>query len=183
MAKTTKAAEAAKAAQEEVKAAAQEATGNENAPALIDTPEGQIVAPSSNTLAEKFLSGASNFLTSLVDDGSPSSKALIFNAMNDNDGNVSDVLDAGGTLRVTDFMAYPVQLVNQDGELVDAIRCVLVTDEGETYGTVANGVFSSLQKIAAVCGMAPWNPALVVRPVRKKTRNGFYTMTLRLEAE
>lgn len=150
---------------------------------LVVTSEGALVVPAAQTLSEMFLNNATNYISSIVDDGTIAKKGLIYNAMNDNDGSVADLAEAKDSIVVTDFMAYPVQIVTENGNLIDSVRVVLVTDNGMTYGTVATGVMSSMQKLVGVCGMAPWNPGLKITPVRKKTRSGFYTMVLRLAAE
>lgn len=135
-----------------------------------------------SSIVGMFMNGAnqSNFLSSLQDDGTAATKARIYNAMNDNDGNLADLADAGEIISVEHFMIYPCQFEDQDGDMQEGVRCVLVTPEGKSYAAMANGVFSSLQKIAGVAGMAPWTPAIRVAPVRKKTRKGFYTLTLRM---
>lgn len=133
------------------------------------------------TVAEKIMSGASgNFLTTVAMDGSPAAAAKVFNAINDNDGNIRDMI--GKTLVVTDLMAFPVSIVNQDGEMIDGIRVVLITKDGKSYGSVAQGVFSSLQNIIAIVGMGPWPNGIKLSPVEKTTRRGFRTLTFRMEA-
>jgi len=133
------------------------------------------------TVAEKLLSGASgNFITTVKNDGTPASAAKIFNAINDNNGNIKDMVNK--TLVVTDLMAFPVSIVDLNGEMQDGIRVVLITKNGESYGSVAQGVFSSLQNIIAICGMGPWENGIKLTPVMKKTRRGFQTLVFRMEA-
>lgn len=132
------------------------------------------------TVTEKIMSGASgNFMTTIVND-SPQAAARIFNAINDNDGNIRDQLNK--TLVVTDLMAFPVSIVDENGELQDGIRVVLITKDGKSYGSVAQGVFSALQNIIAIVGVGPWPTGLKLVPVEKTTRRGFRTLTFRMEA-
>ena len=144
--------------------------------------DGQQVVYNPMTVAEKLMSGASgNFITTIANDGNRATHARIFNAINDNDGNVSDMINQ--TLDVVDLMAFPVQIADlKTGELQEGIRVVLITKDGESYGSVAKGVFSSLQNIIAICGMGPWQDGIRLTPVQKKTRAGFTTLTFRMEA-
>lgn len=153
-------------AQEETQVAVQEGTAT-----AVFNPQ---------TVAEKLMSGAhGNFLTTIADDKTPATRARIYNAINDNDGKLRDMI--GKTLEVTDMMAFPCSLVNEDGEMEDAIRVVLITKDGKSYGSVANGIFTAMQNIVAICGMGPW-VGLKLTPVEKTTRKGYRTLVLRMEA-
>jgi len=132
------------------------------------------------TLQQHFMTGATNFLTSMKPNGDDDlkTKVRIFNAISDNDGSISEMINQ--PLEVVDFLIYPVQIVTNEHEIVDAYRSVLVTASGETYGAVANGIFQSLQNIVGTIGMAPWKGVKMI-PVERKTRRGFKTLTLRLD--
>jgi hypothetical protein len=108
-------------------------------------------------------------------------KIKVYNAMNDQEAAISDML--GKTLVITDVLAFPVEMTDDEtGELINLLRVVLIDKDGKSYGSVARGVASSIQKIIGVVGQAPWNPAIKISPVEKKTRKGFKTLVLRLEA-
>jgi hypothetical protein len=181
------AAAAAEAAKEIVEAVV-EVNTQETAVAVMEKDEqGNEIAvhqPSTESVVALFMAGAnkSNFLSSIIPDGSSAVTAKIYNAMNDNDGSIADLADEGQIITVTDFMAYPCVFEDQHGDMQEGIRCVLVTEDGKSFAAMANGVFSSLQKIVGVAGMAPWTPGINLAPVRKKTRKGFYTLTLRMQA-
>jgi hypothetical protein len=104
----------------------------------------------------------------------------MYNALNNNDGAIADLADKHEMITVTNFLIYPVEVVTEDGELVPAKRTVLVAEDGKTYGSVAEGVFKSMQGIVQFIGMAPWTPGIKIQPFRSKTRRGFYILQLRV---
>jgi hypothetical protein len=117
---------------------------------------------------------------SINNDGSAESKAKIYNAINDTDFTLRDCM--GQVINVVDIVAHPITLLDDEGHEQDAMRVVLVDDAGHTYHTVANGIMSSLQKVFAIYGQPTYEPPVKMIPVEKKTRKGFRTLTLRLQA-
>lgn len=105
----------------------------------------------------------------------------VFNAINGAENSLSDHL--GEVLEIQDMVAHPITLQDEvTKEDVQAMRVVLLTADGVGYHAVSGGVVSSLQKLIGVVGQAPWTPALKVVPIEQKTRKGFKTITLRLQA-
>jgi hypothetical protein len=105
----------------------------------------------------------------------------VYNAINGAENALSDHL--GEVIEVTDMVAHPITLEDdQTKEKINAMRVVLLTADGVGYHSVSGGVVSSLQKIIGIVGQAPWNPGLQVVPVEVKTRKGYKTLTLRLQA-
>ena len=144
---------------------------------LVKTDEAMFYAPTS--LKAKFLNASAEFVSSIHDDGTRVTQALIYNSMNNNDGSISDIEEARGEIVVANFMIYPVEVVNDNGEIVPAFRTVLITPEGKSFGSVATGVFNSLKSIVAIMGMPnTWETPLKLAPRRTKTRKGFYTLQL-----
>lgn len=131
-----------------------------------------------STVVDTFTGRSVQLYSSIVDDGTRESKIKIYNAMNETDAKLSDCVNM--TLEITDLVAFPVDIVQEDGEIISAMRMIFVGVDGKTYASVATGVFSSLQKIIGVVGPAPWTPALKLTPINQPTRNGFKTLTLRL---
>ncbi|WP_431806265.1 hypothetical protein [Bacillus pumilus] len=106
-------------------------------------------------------------------------KIKLYNAVNNSTASLSDHI--GEVLEITDLVAHPIKVQQQDGSLVDALRTVLVAKDGTTYHSVANGVVDSLQKIIALVGAGSWaDDPLKIVPKNVKTRNGFTTLTLAL---
>jgi len=105
----------------------------------------------------------------------------VFNAINGAENSLAD--HVGEVIEITDMVAHPITLQDEvTKEDVQAMRVVLLTADGVGYHAVSGGVVSSLQKLIGVVGQAPWTPALKVVPVEQKTRKGFKTLTLRLQA-
>jgi Phage Single-stranded DNA-binding protein len=80
------------------------------------------------------------------------------------------------------FYAHKVELrSDKGGEVVDAIRVVLVDPDRRTLGFVSDGVVDSLDLIRSILGDGPYDPPIPVRVVRQKTRGG--NSVLRLIAD
>jgi hypothetical protein len=82
----------------------------------------------------------------------------------------ADALD-GKPFDMVHFYAHLVDLrSDKGGEIVPAIRVVLVNPARETLGFVSDGVVDSLDLIRSVLGDGPYDPPIPVRVVRQKTR-------------
>ena len=127
------------------------------------------------------LTNASNsFLCSIPNDGSRKSAIAIYNAVNNKGESLDD--HKNEVLEIVNFAAHPVSLVDENtGEIVEALRVVLVDKNGVNYDAVSQGIASSLQKIIAIVGMAPWDKEpLKIKVIEQKTRKGFKTNTIEL---
>lgn len=146
-----------------------------------------VVAPTSAeethavSVTDQFTGRSVAFYTSIEDDGSRESKIAIYNALNESGERLQDQVNK--KLKIKDLAAFPVEIVSDDGEIVNAMRMIFIDEDGTQYASVATGVYSSLQKIIGIVGPAPWEPALTITPVMQKTRRGFNTMVLRLLAD
>lgn len=77
------------------------------------------------------------------------------------------------------FYVHAVQLDGPTpGEVVDALRCVLLDDQANAYAFVSNGVARDLARMIAVFGIKPWIPAvkLTVQANKGKGNHTFYTI-------
>ena len=127
------------------------------------------------------LTNATNsFLCSIPNDGSRKAAIAIYNAVNNKGESLDD--HKGEVLEIVNFAAHPVTLTDENtGEVVEALRVVLVDKKGVNYDAVSQGIASSLQKIIAIVGMAPWDvEPLKIKVVEQKTRKGFKTNTIEL---
>ncbi|MGQ7864092.1 hypothetical protein [Bacillus sp. WC2502] len=107
------------------------------------------------------------------------SRVKLYNAVNDANESLSDHL--GEAIRITDLVAHPIKLENEQGELVEALRTIIVAEDGSTYHSVSNGVVDSFQKIIALVGHGPWtDEPLTIVAKEQKTRKGYRVMTLTL---
>lgn len=109
-------------------------------------------------------------------------KIKVYNAISDSENSLDD--HKGEIIEITDFVAHPITLQDEiTKEDVQAMRIVLLTKEGIGYHSVSQGVASSLQRIIGLVGQGPWtDEPLKVVAVEKKTRKGFKTLTLKLQA-
>ena len=112
------------------------------------------------------------FYCSIKDDGTRASKVAIYNALNNADESLNDHI--GEVLEVVDVVAYPVALVDEEtGEMVNALRTVLVTKDGKAYSAVSQGITNSLARIFNIVGMPSWVDEPVKMKIKQvKTRNG-----------
>lgn len=157
---------------------AQEAAQPQAQETAIVASQPSEAAPHAIAVRDEFSGRNVQLYSSIQDDGTRESKIKIYNAMNETTGKLSDQVNI--TLEISDLVAFPVEIVTEDGELVNAMRIILVTPDGDTYASVATGVYSSLQKIIGIVGPAPWNPPLKLTPINQPTRRGFKTLTIRL---
>lgn len=119
------------------------------------------------------------FYCSIQNDGSRAAAAKIYNAVNRKGESLDD--HKGEILQIVDIAAHPVSLVDENtGELVNALRVVMIDKDGKNYDAVSQGIASSLQKIFGIVGMPSYNPPLALKVVEQKTRKGFKTNTIEL---
>ena len=132
-------------------------------------------------LALDMLTNANNsFMCSIPNDGSRKAAVAIYNAVNNKGESLDD--HKNEVLEIVNFAAHPVTLTDENtGEVIEALRIVLVDKKGVNYDAVSQGIASSLQKIIAIVGMAPWDAEpLKIKVVEQKTRKGFKTNTIEL---
>lgn len=129
---------------------------------------------------DQLLNATSNFLCSIPNDGSRKAAVAIYNAVNNKGESLDD--HKGEVLEIVNFAAHPVSLVDENtGEVVNALRVILIDKKGINYDAVSQGIASSLQKIIAIVGNAPWDAEpLKIKVVEQKTRKGFKTNTIEL---
>ena len=121
-----------------------------------------------------------SFLCSIPNDGSRKAAIAIYNAVNNKGESLDD--HKNEVLEIVNYAAHPVSLTDENtGEVVEALRIVLVDKKGVNYDAVSQGIASSLQKIIAIVGAAPWDAEpLKIKVVEQKTRKGFKTNTIEL---
>lgn len=126
-------------------------------------------------LVEQLKNPAGKMYSSITDDGTRKSKIDIYNAVNGANESIADHI--GEVLEVVNVVAHPIELVDENtGEVVDALRTVLIDKSGKSYVAVSQGIASAISKIFSIVGM-PDNNAWVKEPVKMKikqvnTRNG-----------
>lgn len=85
------------------------------------------------------------------------------------------------TIEVSDYIAHPVTVVEDNGQLVELVRIVLIGPDGKMFQAASEGVRMSLMLIFQCRGRGPWEPALRLTPKLTKTRRGYNVLQLLLE--
>ena len=121
-----------------------------------------------------------SFFCSIPNDGTRKSAVAIYNAINNKGESLDD--HKGEIIEAVNVAAHPVTLTDENtGEIVEALRAVIIDKNGKNYDAVSQGIASSLQKIFGIVGMPPWNDEpLKIKVVEQKTRKGFKTNTIEL---
>lgn len=108
----------------------------------------------------------------IANSGSMKDKAAIFNAVNSPEKRIADCI--GETIYLKDIIAHPIKLVDENtGELMEAMRMVLISDKGVSYEAVSSGLVNAVQRILQIFGQpSTWEKPIPVKPIQKSTRNG-----------
>lgn len=104
-------------------------------------------------------------------------KMRVFNAINSPDARVSDFI--GKEIDLVHVVAHPITLTDENtGEIIDALRVVLVDKNGKSYEAVSGGIANAVQRILQIFGQPEeWENPIKVEPVSKATRNGTNKVT------
>ena len=114
--------------------------------------------------------GSNNFVCSIPDDGSRTAKVAIYNAVQNADEQLSEHVNE--VLEIVDIVAHPIQLPDErTGEVINAIRTVLIDKNGTGYQAVSNGICQALSKIIAIIGQPHWDEPVKMKPVLRKSKN------------
>lgn len=132
------------------------------------------------SVKEQFNNAQQEVFTSIVDDGTLESKAIVFNAMNNTDYALRDYV--GKVIEITNFVAHKIELTDErTGEVSNATRCVFIDKDGKTYGTVSSGINQSMVKLFGTVGFPnTWDKPLPIKVMEKKGRKGFRFLTIGL---
>ena len=76
------------------------------------------------------------------------SKQQSFNMLKGQDNKLS----VGDELTMTGVIFHPCQIKTQTGEYEEHIRTVILADDGNTYGSVSNGIFRDMKQIVSFFG-------------------------------
>lgn len=119
-------------------------------------------------LVEQLRNPGESFFCSIKDDGKRASRIAIYNAINSADEALADHINE--VLEIVDVVAHPVTLTNEEtGEIVNALRTILVDKSGKTYTAVSQGITNSLSRIFNIIG-SPEGGAWHSEPVKMKVK-------------
>lgn len=143
---------------------------------MMTVNRADLAAPSQ---IEMLTNATSTFYCSIQNDGTRASQVKIYNAVNSKGEPLDD--HKNEVLEIVDIAAHPVTLTDENtGEVVDALRVVMIDKNGKIFDAVSQGIASSLQKIFGIVGQPTYNPPLRMKVVEQKTRKGFKTNTIEL---
>ena len=128
----------------------------------------------SDKMMDSLTNAGAKFFCSMTDDGTRASKVAIYNAINNTEQALSDII--GQTIHVTDVVAHPIELVDEEtGVINHTVRVVLVAEEG-TFQAVSEGILSSLNKIFNSVGMPSWKDEPVAMKIlqKKSSKNAMF---------
>lgn len=108
----------------------------------------------------------------------PADRIAAYNAINNPDAKIADMINK--TIKLKDVVMIPVNLVNDEtGEVEDAMRSILVAEDGTTYTATATGIFNSLKNIYLIFGTLHFETPVTVEVNQVATKRG-NTLTLKL---
>lgn len=104
-------------------------------------------------------------------------KMAVFNAINSPDAKVNDYI--GKQIALANIVAHPITLVDENsGEMIDALRVILVDANNKSYEAVSGGIANAVQRIIQIFGQpTEWEKPIMVEPTQKQTRNGTNKVT------
>ena len=111
-----------------------------------------------------------------ADPNDRATSAKIFNAMNNPSEKISAHINE--TIEVQDYLVEIAEIEETDqygmatGGIATVPRVVLVSPDGTAYQAVSVGMANAVRNIVAVCGDAPWIPAVQLKIKQVPTKNG-----------
>lgn len=96
-------------------------------------------------------------------------KIRLYNIMNSPEFKLADYINM--EIEVKDVIVEPVEMANDDGEIVAAPRIVIIDKDGKAYQCVSNGVYSSLRKMFKIFGSPTWDTPKKIR-VKQINKSG-----------
>ncbi len=86
------------------------------------------------------------------------------------------------TINLANVVAQVVEVNDEKNGTTEAVRVILIDDEGRAYAGVSGGLFKAIQNMFQIIGLPhQWeNGVIPVRVVREKARSGWYFHTIKL---
>ena len=120
-------------------------------------------------------SGAGVFSTISGDD--MASKVKTLNAMTAAEP-ISEHLNK--PIKLANFVCQAVEINDEKtGESLDAVRVILIDDQGKSYAAISDGIMGSLRDLVSILGEpSVWESPLPVKVIEQKSRKGFRFFSL-----
>jgi len=86
------------------------------------------------------------------------------------------------TIDLANVVAQVVEVNDENNGVTEAVRVILIDNEGRAYAGVSAGLFKAIQNLFQIIGLPDqWeNGVIPVRVVREKARSGWYFHTIKL---
>jgi hypothetical protein len=109
-----------------------------------------------------------------------SDRVLVHNARNKEAKRLDDVLNQ--TLLLKGAIAHHATVEVEGGEMMQCVRVVLILNDGTTIAGVSDGLVASVRDLVTNFGEGPWPKPLPIIPRQVKTRKGYRTYKLEVDA-
>ena len=163
----------------DLNAAAQAAT-EAQVPSNVTVVTGVEAQTASRGLTVDMFKHSDNEIFSTLELTDRKSRKDFYNAINSAKHSVGENINK--RFKITNLIAHPVQLMNEEtGELDNAMRIVFIDEKGEGWHSVATGIAQSAQRIIFAYGQGPWvDEPIEVEVKQLKTRNNNNTLVLEI---
>ena len=120
---------------------------------------------------------AGSMITSFkAEPGDRAQAVRIYNALNNPSDRVANHINE--VLSIRDYLIEITTIEDVDsmgnglGTYTKVPRVVLVTEDGTSYQAVSFGMYTAIRNVVAVCGDAPWEPAVQLKVKQVPTKRG-----------
>lgn len=95
-------------------------------------------------------------------------KIELYNVLNGEAKQLSEY--ANIEIEVSDLIVEPFTFINEEGEVIETYKTILITPARDMYTTISKCIFFSIQKIVAVFGLPHWDtPVKMMYKEKSKT--------------
>ncbi len=106
-----------------------------------------------------------------VSDSTPASKAIVYNAINNPTVKISD--HVGKDIYIKDIYAEEITVRdNETGELRNLTKTVLIDPDGNSFFSVAAGVFRAVKNLISIFGNPTYETPVHVKVVNVRLKKG-----------
>ena len=106
-----------------------------------------------------------------VSESTPAAKAIVYNAINNPTVKISDHI--GKTIDIKDIYCEEITTVDKDsGEIRNLTKTVLIDPDGNSYFSVANGIFRAVKNLIAVFGYPTYETPIRVKVTQVRLKKG-----------
>lgn len=106
-----------------------------------------------------------------VSDSTPASKAIVYNAINNPTVKISDHI--GKTIDIKDIYCEEITVPDSEtGEIRTLTKTVLIDNEGNSFFSVAAGIFRAVKNLIAIFGYPTYETPVTVKVTQVRLKKG-----------